>query len=364
MQTVINSPQTRIIWATKLAAAQTADTYFNKFIGEGEDNIIQTKTELEDAAGDRIRFDIRLPIKGEMTEGDNRVEGNEVNLSFYQDEVRIDQARIGTSSGGAMARKKTVHNLREQAKTAAAEYVAQWHDDLFFTYLSGDDQFAATNVDTKVRRPFAGNPVEAPDADHQVYGGAATSKATLTAADTMNLNMIDRLSHKTKTMARNNPDVIRMSPVSVGGGHARFVLLISPNEEYALRTETGDRTWSKVAMSIATAVGRDSELVQGGLGIINDTVVHVHEKVRVFNGYGAGGAVPAARCLLMGRQAGVVAYGGAGGKTRFKWVEKKADADNLINIYPGVIMGVKKTRFNGRDHGVIAVDVATKDPNA
>jgi hypothetical protein len=34
-----------------------------------------------------------------------------------------------------------------------------------------------------------------------------------------------------------------------------------------------------------------------------------------------------------------------------------------VAIYAGTIAGVKKTRFNGLDYGVVAVDTAARSPN-
>jgi hypothetical protein len=51
----------------------------------------------------------------------------------------------------------------------------------------------------------------------------------------------------------------------------------------------------------------------------------------------------------------VVAYGTPGGM-RYMWKEEMEDYDNEPTVVAGVIMGVKKTRFNGRDFGVIALD--------
>ena len=72
---------------------------------------------------------------------------------------------------------------------------------------------------------------------------------------------------------------------------------------------------------------------------------------------------PAARALFLGRQAGVAAYGTAGG-TRFQWEEELTDFKNQVDIAAGTILGIKKTRFKGRDFGVIAVDTYAADPNA
>ena len=97
--------------------------------------------------------------------------------------------------------------------------------------------------------------------------------------------------------------------------------------------------------------------------MINNVVLHSHESVIRYNDYGAGNNVLAARALFMGRQAGVVAYGTAGG-LRFTWKEETDDYGNEPTVAAGTIIGVSKTRFNQRDFGVISVDTASKDPNA
>ena len=112
-----------------------------------------------------------------------------------------------------------------------------------------------------------------------------------------------------------------------------------------------------------TLRSRQNPLFKGGLGMINNVVLHEHENVRRFKDYGVGGDVEAHRALFMGRQAGVLAYGSGGTGTRFYWREEEKDAGNQVAIYAGVIAGAKKTRFGGKDFGVIAVDTASKNPN-
>lgn len=97
--------------------------------------------------------------------------------------------------------------------------------------------------------------------------------------------------------------------------------------------------------------------------MINNVVLHSHEGVIRFNDYGAGGNIPAARALFLARQAAVIAYGTAGG-LRFTWKEEIDDFGNEPTVAAGTIIGVKKTRFNNRDFGVISVDTASADPNA
>jgi hypothetical protein len=45
-------------------------------------------------------------------------------------------------------------------------------------------------------------------------------------------------------------------------------------------------------------------------------------------------------------------------------VEEDADAGNEHLVTAGCIIGVKKTRFNSKDFGVLAVDTYAADPNA
>lgn len=356
----VNSPQAVKRWATSLAIETDKQSYFTRFIGAGENNIIERRTDLEDDAGDTLKFDLSVNLRGGVTVGDNVVEGTEEHLTFYQDEVKIDQVRKGASAGGRMTRKRTLHNLRSIARDRTATYMAEWVDEGFHVYLAGSTE--GINQDSKFAGEFAGNPIQAPDADHQLYGGDAISKGTLAAEDKMSVALIERVSVKPRMMNATNPDVMKMTPVSVDGAK-RFIMLMSPFQAYDLRVETGDLSWSKIQQALATSEGRNSPIVKGGLGMVNDTVLHQHEGVRRFNDYGAG-AVHAARALLMGRQAGVVAYGSGGRGTRFTWVEKMFDADNQVAIYCGAILGMKKTRFNGKDFSVIAVDTACRDPNA
>lgn len=359
----VNDPKAVKRWATALAVDTEKQTYWSKFIGTGENNIIERKVELEEDAGDTITFDLSMRLRGAPTYGDNVVEGTEEPLNFYSDQIRIDQVRKGASAGGRMTRKRTLHNLRRIAKDRTAEYMAEWTDDMLFSYLSGDATLSAVNQDSKFTAAFAGNPIEAPDAAHILYAGAATSKATLQATDKMTVALIERVSVKPRMMNAVNPDVVKMSPVSVDGAK-RFVLLMSPFQAHDLRVETGDLSWSKIQQALWTSRGSKNPISEGGLGMVNNTILHDHEGVRRWNDYGAGSNVSAARALLLGRQAGVVAYGAAGNGTRFSWVEKMFDADNQVAIYAGAIMGAKKSRFNGRDFGVCAVDTACKDPNA
>lgn len=357
----VNSPQAVKRWATSLATDVGRMAYFTKFTGVGSNNIIETKTELEDDAGDEIRFDLSMRLRKKPVFGDNKVVGTEEALTHYQDKVLIDQVRKGVSAGGRMSRKRTLHDYRAIAKERESEYMAEWMDEVKFVYMSGDIGVQGINEDNLVDAAFAGNSITAPDAAHIMYGGAATSKASLVATDKMTVQVVERATTKTEMMNATNPNVIKMQPVMVEGTK-RFVMVMSEWQAYDMRTETGDLSWSKIAQAAATAEGRASPIFKGGLGLINNCVLHAHSNIRRFADYGAGANIAACRALLMGRQAAVEAYGSGGRGTRFKWVEEMTDAENQVAIYAGCIYGFKKTTYNGFDYGVLAIDTAAKDP--
>lgn len=364
-QTVIPFGDAKAVkkWAGKLFLETAKKGYWDqRFVGEGENNVIQKKTDLESDAGDKISFDLSVQLRGKPTQGDNRVKGTEENLKFYTDEVIIDQTRKTVSAGGKMTRKRTVHNLRQVAKDRLSDYWAMYIDELYFMYMAGARGINEDFIETLDFTGHAGNSFQAPDSYHQIYGGDALSKATVDATDTMSRMVIERATVKARMMRALDPKTANMMPISLGG-EKNYVCLMSPFQEHDLRNETGERGWLEVQKAAAGAEGKNNPIFKGSMGMINKCVLHSHESVVRFSDYGAGSNVAAARALFMGRQAGVLAFGTAGGM-RFTWKEEMDDFDNEPVVCAGTIVGVKKTRFNGRDFGVLSIDTAAKDPNA
>ncbi|WP_288075946.1 N4-gp56 family major capsid protein [Pseudomonas sp.] len=362
-QTVIpfGDPKAQKKWSGQLFVETTKKSYFERFIGESENSVIQRKTELDSDAGDRISFDLSVQLRGKPTSGDNRLKGKEESLKFFTDEIIIDQIRKSVSAGGKMTRKRTAHDLRKVAKDRLSDYWSQYIDELNFIYLSGARGINEDFIETTDYTGHAGNPLRSPDAQHILYGGSATSKATLTATDTFSRYLVERATVKARMMRAKDPKAANMLPVTVNG-EKHYVLVMTPFQENDLRNEVGERGWLEVQKAAATCEGKANPIFKGGMGMINNVVLHSHESVIRFNDYGAGANVYAARALFLGRQAGVIAYGTAGG-LRFTWQEEVDDFGNEPTVAAGTILGVSKTRFNGRDFGICAIDTAATDPN-
>ncbi len=357
----IGDPKAVKRWSGTLFLDMLKKAYFErKFIGDNQNAVIQKLTDLESAAGDTISFDVSVQLRGTPTYGDDRVEGKAENLRFFSDTISIDQMRKTVSSGGRMTRKRTTHNLRTIAKDRLSDYWAKYQDEAMFIYLSGARGINEDYFESTAWVGYANNALQAPDAAHLMYGGTATAKNNVTNAHTMSRTLIERAAVKARMMRAVDPTKANMMPVMLGG-EAHYVCLMSPFQEHDLRQESGATGWLEVQKAAAAAEGRNNPLFKGGLGMINNVVLHSHEGVIRFNDYGSGANLPAARALFLGRQAGVVAYGSNNGMRSF-WNEEPKDHGNEMEVMAGFIMGQKKTRFNGADFGVISIDTHAANP--
>ncbi|WP_159953056.1 N4-gp56 family major capsid protein [Rhizobium sp. 18065] len=355
-------PKAQKKWSGNLFIATMAKSYFDrKFMGDGDEFCIQRLTDLESDSGDAISFDLSVQLRAKPTYGDQRLQGKEESLRFFSDSVKIDQMRHGVSAGGKMSRKRTIHNVRKVAKDRLSDYWSKFIDQMHFIYLAGSRGTNENFIEDTAWTGHAENPVQAPDTDHLLYGGDATSKATIDSSDKMSRALIERAEVKASMMAATDPTKAMMMPLMING-ESHYVTVMSKFQAHDLRIADA-QGWLDIQKAAATSEGRSNPIFKGGLGMIKNVVLHEHEDVIRFSDYGSGVNLPASRALFMGRQAGVVAFGATGG-FRFQWTEEMQDHGNEPVISGGLIMGMKKTRFNNSDFGILSLDTYAKDPNA
>lgn len=368
-QTIIGLNDAKAVkrYSGNLAVDVGRKGYFTrKFMGKGEvpNKPIWQLTELEADAGEQITFDLSMQLNMEPVEGDATLEGKEESLSWYTDQVYIDQQRGGVDAGGRMTRKRTLHDLRKIAKARSVDWWARVFDEIIFIYLSGS---RGTNTEFVYPTSYTGranNSLTAPDSDHLVYGGTATAKANLTSAHTMSTLPIDRAVAYAEMMGGGGPafsEVPQIQKCNVES-RATFLMIMDPYQAFNLRRNTTTNDWADIQKAIASAAGKENEFYKGGLGIWNDVTLHKHQNVIRFTDYGAGSNVNASRALFLGLQAGVIAFGSPGQDLRFGWNEEGRDNNNKVVITSHTIWGFKKVTFNGYDFGVMAIDTAATRP--
>lgn len=318
---------------------------------------------LEKNKGDTIQYDLWMQISGTAVYGDDTLEGNEINLDAYSDNIVINQVRFAVQVPGKMSQKRVSTNLRNVAKIKLKELLAKYIDQLHFMNLAG-----ARGVSTSYDFPLGidegvkgTHKFTDYDADHILYGGNATSKGTLTASDTMKLTTVERAVTKAKVEGGGADMKTRLDPLTKNGYEEAFILVMNTYQAHDLRADAGTKGWFDIQKAAATAEGKKSNIFSGELGWYRGVCLKEHKDVVQFDNYGAGGNIKAARAGFLGRQALVTAFGNAASrseKLRTEWKEESKDYGNKTGISAGFIMNVKRPEFNGQTYGSMAIDTA------
>lgn len=350
--------------AVKLFSASVAvdvakKSYFNSKMAGGESQKLPVlmKTDLEAGAGDEVTCYLVAKLRGRPVQGSEKLEGREMRLKHYTDKLRVDKFRNGVNVGDVMDQKRVKFSLRTQARERLSDYIAELEDEMTMMYAAGSRGVGAEIQHFPTDWTAWPNSFEAPDANHLAFGGAK-SKATLTTGDKITLGTIDKLVAKAKKFLGTETNGAKMTPVSIDRGE-HFVLLTGVEGMYDLRREAGDAGWLAIQKAAAGAEGRKSPIFDGTAGLYNNVILHEHEGVVKFDDYGVGSDVPAMRSLFLGAHAVEKAYGFKGNDgVRYKLSESGLDHDEEGVIHFRTILGIKKSRFNGADFGMISLDHA------
>ena len=358
-QTKINDAQAVKKWAGALFNGAVAKSFYGsnlmastKMIGKAGQMAnapIGVINDLETGAGKTVSFDMFVELKGRGTYGDDTLEGNEEDLTAFTDEVKINQVRHAVTPGGKMDQKNTINNLRAIAKVKLERWHAGHFDDVVMTTLGGGRGHAKDlyiKMGAKAPIPGTSNYTQY-DEESTVYGGSATSKASMTTNDTMTLDLIDELILKAKSGGKADGK-FRMEPLEKGS-EDYYMLTLSPEQIHDLRKDTGVGGWLDIQKAAAAANGYQNHIFKGSAGEYNKTHIKEVNSVVQYDDFGAGDNVKAHTGVFMGRQAAVVAFGSASDKNlRAHWEEKPKDYGNQIGVAAGMVYGTKLPEFDGK----------------
>lgn len=290
---------TEKVWSKNAIKLGMDRSYFeaNGFVGESKDNIIIRYTELAKQKGDVIY----IPAYGELTgagiSGDAAMEGQEEAIPFYDDSVTIDQIRNAVRIEGAMTEQRTSLQLR----TIARDVLSDW---------------IGNNITEETFSALGTSPTRV------VFGGDATTKATIEAGDYMTTTLLS----KARVIAeKNTPEV---KPVMKGGQEV-FVCVCAPDSAYDIRVS--DSVWGQ-AMREAMPRGDANPLFKNAYGMWDGVVIQKHKYVTTSVIFGTGSNLAGAENLFMGKGAGAWAFA----KDRF-WKEKNFDKQSLSLLLATVV---------------------------
>lgn len=340
------------IWARKAFNDAVKATLYGKLTGKSDRSIVQVKDELK-GEGDRVRFGLRALPSGLGVEEDETLEGNEEGLDFRYFDLNLGEKRHAIKVDLNLSAQRTMFDVRAEAKEALGEWLEEYLDTTFFEYLTGSGVGLA-GASKYHKSALGGNTLLAPSTDRIVYGGNATAANNVDIADTMSLSVLDKVAERVKLAS---PTMRKAS----FGGKSGWVVIMHPYQVTALRNNTNTGQWLDIQKA-AMMGGKitDNPLFSEALGMYRDFILVESTRVPTFTNYGAGANVGAARALVLGAQAAVVAHGKGTDETgRLALAERTFDYGKRYGVAATMIWGLAKSRFdNQSDFAVFAIDTA------
>lgn len=344
------------IWSGKVALDTANKMYFGKMTGSEADALpVVNKTDLESGPGDEVTTYLIAKLRGKPVEGDEKAEGREDKLTNYTHKMRIDKFRKPVSVGDIMTQKRVKYEIDEQVRNRLSDYMAEVNDQRIVMYASGGRGVGDELTHYPVGYTGFPNAFDAPDDGHLMVGGNQ-AKATLT--NKMSTDTIDRALVRAKKFYGTPGKSVRMEQIMVEGGK-HYVLTMGPEQMYDLRREVGDAGWLTLEKAKATQDGAKNPIFTGGAAYYNGVLLDEIQHVVQFDDYGAGGTTPAMRALFWGAHGVATAWGVKTQKgQRYELSDSDLDHGEEKVIVARAINGVSKTRFDGRDFGLISLDTA------
>jgi len=334
-----NDALTRKKWARELFSIILPATEINSLVGKGPDSIIQMRSELGKGEGDELTFGIRLPLEGEGIVGRNTVEGNEEELIFKDFKASIEELNHAVSTGGRMEQQRVPYNLMQEGKDGLQYWWAEKLSDMALAHLCGDTTYKVAGV------TFAQDPVD-PDGEHWLKVNDV-AEASQTSADLIDLTFLDRMKQQAEVPDASK-NCYKVRPLLLKG--KKYYRVILHNYVFdRLRQNTNVGQWGDLLRSANKLALPDVEIEYNGL------LVGKSERIRQMVEDTTDARAGVFRNLLLGCQAAVMAWGGAGESksTTMAFVPYETDAKRFVNIRGGGILGMKTVRFQSRDFGRI-----------
>lgn len=324
--------------------------WVNSLLGDSSEAPLQVINDLKKSAGDRVRVGLRMQLTTPGVLGDDTLEGNESDLTFFNDDIIINQIRNAVKSAGRASEQRVPYDMREEAYIALRDWLIDVVDTSVINQLVG-------NVNETDTRKTGHQAVG--EASEKIYGGTLSlassfSNLSNTTAHAIAFRSFDAAVARAKTAT----PVIR--PAMVMGGNPYYVAILHPYAINQLRKQTNAGDWADIQKA-ALQGGQisDNPLFTGAAAIYNSTIILESSRMptgaAVTTTSTSGATLADFRMgVFMGAQAGALAFGNDSDENLEPiWFEELLDFGNKLGVAAGLIYGAKKLRFNNADFSVI-----------
>jgi N4-gp56 family major capsid protein len=354
------TPVQKLVWSRDVWSAARDMMFINKFIGTGDNSMIQRITELtKTEKGEQVIMQLVADLIEDGVQGDNEREGEEEAMQSYSQIINIDLLSHGVRNKGKLADQKTVLNFRTLGQDRLAYWLANRCDQLAFLTASGISYAYQNNGATRAKSTFANlsfaADVVAPSSLRSLmWTGSAlvpSVTANITTAYIPTYTMIvDAIAY-----AKDH----YVKPL-MAGGKEYYIALVRPGTLALLKQ---DQNYQRAVTNLILKDGQNSPWFTGGTVTIDGLVLHEHRLVYSTKGladgskWGSGGHVEGSRTLIMGAQAlGMADLGPPA------WAEKEFQYESQQGINVDKMFGLLKPQFYSiydqsvQDFGILAID--------
>lgn len=344
------------LWARELNREVRKGLSIAPLIGSGPNAIVQEKTEFK-GGGDKITVGLRMLLSGAGRSENEVLEGNEESLTTYSDSFYINELvhAVRVKGEDTIDVQRVNHNLRDEARSALADWYADRLSLWFFIQMSGYTASSITyrGVSTTLASVYQGlNTVTAPSTNRKIFAtGSADETVNADSTATFSLELLDYA--KEKAMLANP----KVRPYRING-EDKYVAYLHPYQVTDLRTNTSTGQWLDIQKSAMTGgMVSNNPIYSGALGEYNGVILRQSEDVVTgVHSSSAAEQTSTRRALFLGAQAGFIGFSSKFSKNSpYKWVEKTFDYDRELGVSAQGLMGMKKAIFNSEDFGVITI---------
>ena len=347
-------PEVVKLWSKRLAREALKATVIYPYIKDSGSALCTLVPETQKGAGDRVTVALRMQFSGDGVTENQTQEGNEEVITTYTDNVTIGELSNAFRHRTTMAQQRIPFSLGKEGNDALADWHAARIDQIAMNHLAG---YLPANTQAANGQYNGFNTITAPSSGRQLWTEAATTadQDLDSSGDELELTDIDRARELAETGGSTN--LVPIRPIKGLPGGAKYVCFIHPIHVTQLRTSTTTNNWMDLQKALLQGgEGDESKIWKGGLGIYNETLLVVSNRVPQGVNSSTGAAITTVRrAIFCGAQALAMAFGQGYGPEEWRVREETFDYDreygqNALNLF-----GVKKSVFNSSDFATIVI---------
>lgn len=339
---------TQKAWRAGLVHEAERQTQAMGFVSEDDSSGIVQLNDLSRKRGDTVQ--VRFSPTDDDFDGfsdTDEIEGNEEQLEFVQDELKIDYLGLAYKQPGQMSQQRVNFDLKQAAFTKLAVRWARRWDQWAFNQMAAFTPAMGAQQDNFKRTGL--NPVESIDDNHIVWAGDATSDETIDDADIPSLDGINELVATATSKATTQ---FPLAPCPDGYYH----LFLHTFQAKLLRENTTAGDWGDIFRAVLEG-GKNYEqsaFARGYMGVYNNVKIHISDYIP--QGVNSGDPTLAVdevrRAVLLGARGAHWANGeGYASGDHLDWSEQ-VRSHKVWSVLADTVAGCKRTIFDEETYGL------------